>query len=146
MCSISGGCARIRNCRKRSSPLSSPPVPGSSLRQQRWIGVAGDSFAFWFSKYEARDCPKNSTILPLSPLVAGNFRFDTGQNLRAGVEWAFADSWTAKVEWLYVNLGNGNVNCINTTCTGFSGGPAIPVSVGLTENLIRAGVNYKFNW
>jgi len=25
-------------------------------------------------------------------------------------------------------------------------GPAIPVSVGLTENLFRVGVNYKFNF
>jgi len=58
----------------------------------------------------------------------------------------FADNWTAKVEYLYVNLGNGNVNCINTACVAVSGGPAIPVSVGLTENLFRVGVNYKFNF
>lgn len=75
-----------------------------------------------------------------------NTRNQAGWTAGAGVEWAFADSWTAKVEWLYVNLGNGSFNCINTTCTGFSGGPAIPVSVGLTENLIRVGVNYKFSF
>jgi outer membrane immunogenic protein len=63
-----------------------------------------------------------------------------------GIEWAFADNWTAKVEYLYVNLGNGSVNCTNAICTGFSGGPAIPVSVTLTENLIRAGVNFKFSF
>jgi len=45
-----------------------------------------------------------------------------------------------------INLGNGNVNCINTACVAVSGGPAIPVSVGLTENLFRVGVNYKFNF
>jgi len=70
----------------------------------------------------------------------------SGWTAGGGIEWAFADNWTAKVEYLYVNLGNGSVNCISATCTGFSGGPAIPVSVGLTENLIRAGVNYKFSW
>jgi len=81
----------------------------------------------------------------------GNTRNQAGWTAGAGVEWAFADSWTAKVEWLYVNLGNGSFNCINAACVAASGtalvaGPAIPVSVGLTENLIRVGVNYKFNF
>ena len=79
----------------------------------------------------------------------------SGWTAGAGVEWAFADNWTAKIEYLYVNLGNGSVNCATTACLVASGtgsptflpnGPPIPVSVGLTENLIRAGVNYKFNW
>jgi opacity protein-like surface antigen len=58
----------------------------------------------------------------------------------AGLEWAFADNWTAKVEYLYVNLGNGTVNCVNATCTALAGGNPLPVSVSLTENLFRAGV------
>ena len=78
----------------------------------------------------------------------------SGWTAGAGIEWAFADNWTAKVEYLYVNLGNSSVNCVNAVCTAASSlsvtgvppGPAIPVSVGLTENLIRAGVNYKFSW
>jgi outer membrane immunogenic protein len=75
----------------------------------------------------------------------------SGWTAGAGVEWAFADNWTAKVEYLYVNLGNGSINCTTTACTTASGGaappgPAIPVSVGLTENLVRAGVNFKFSF
>jgi outer membrane immunogenic protein len=75
----------------------------------------------------------------------------SGWTAGGGIEWAFTDNWTAKVEYLYVNLGNGSVNCVNTACaiTSGTGGlanvPPIPVSVGLTENLIRAGVNYKFS-
>jgi outer membrane immunogenic protein len=63
-----------------------------------------------------------------------------------GIEWAFADNWTAKVEYLYVNLGNGTVNCGTSACLAASGGPIIPVSVSLTENLFRAGVNFKFSF
>jgi len=76
----------------------------------------------------------------------------SGWTAGAGIEWAFADNWTAKVEYLYVNLGNGSVNCVTTACSIASGiggqanGPPIPVSVGLTENLIRAGVNFKFSF
>jgi len=69
-----------------------------------------------------------------------------------GIEWAFADGWSAKIEYLYVNLGNGSVNCATSACLEASEnvanptGVPIPVSVGLTENLFRVGVNYKFSW
>jgi outer membrane immunogenic protein len=69
-----------------------------------------------------------------------------GWTAGGGIEWAFADNWTAKIEYLYVNLGNGSVSCTTAACVAASGGPAIPVSVGLTENLIRAGVNFKFSF
>jgi outer membrane immunogenic protein len=55
----------------------------------------------------------------------------------AGVEAAFADNWTARIEYLYVDLGS-------TNCTTACGG--VPINVGLTENLVRAGVDYKFNF
>jgi outer membrane immunogenic protein len=77
----------------------------------------------------------------------------SGWTAGGGVEWAFADNWTAKIEYLYVDLGNRSFNCATTACVIASGtngitanGPAIPVTVGLTENLVRAGVNFKFNW
>jgi len=66
--------------------------------------------------------------------------FDTstqiGWTAGAGIEAAIAPNWTAKVEYLYVNLGNMtcNINCVPGT------------SVSLTENVIRAGINYKFSW
>ena len=60
-----------------------------------------------------------------------------------GVEYAFADNWTAKVEWLYVDFGN-----VSATCSTGIVCSVTPVSVntGLTENLFRVGVNYKFNF
>ena len=53
-----------------------------------------------------------------------------------GIEAAFAPNWTAKIEYLYVNLGSGTCNL---AC-----GLGIPVTVSLTENVVRAGLNYKF--
>ena len=52
---------------------------------------------------------------------------------------------TAKVEYLFVDIGSGTVNCVTGVCTAAYGGAPIPVSVSLTENLIRAGINFKFN-
>ncbi len=65
-----------------------------------------------------------------------------GWTAGAGIEAAFAPNWTAKIEYLYVDLGN--VNC-NGAC-GVIGITPIPTTVSLTENLVRAGINYKFSW
>jgi outer membrane immunogenic protein len=73
-------------------------------------------------------------------------RNQAGWTAGAGLEWAFADNWTAKIEYLYVNIGSGTVNCVTAACLGANGGAAIPISVSLTENLFRAGVNFKFNF
>jgi outer membrane immunogenic protein len=63
-----------------------------------------------------------------------NTRTQAGWTAGAGVEYAIDRNWTAKVEYLYVNLGTA-------TCTTAC---ATPTSVALTDNLIRVGVNYKF--
>jgi outer membrane immunogenic protein len=68
-----------------------------------------------------------------------------GWTAGVGVEVAFAENWTAKLEYLYANLGTGSVTC-TTACGVAAGMPGIPVSVGLTDNLIRLGVNFKFNF
>jgi outer membrane immunogenic protein len=59
----------------------------------------------------------------------------------AGVEYLFTDAISAKLEYLYVNLGN--VGCPSgTLCSA----DATNGQISFTENLIRAGVNYKFSW
>jgi outer membrane immunogenic protein len=55
----------------------------------------------------------------------------TGWTAGGGLEYAFLPNWTAKVEYLYVNFPSPSI----------AGG-----SFKDTENLIRAGVNYKFNF
>lgn len=54
----------------------------------------------------------------------------TGWTLGGGVEAALAGPWTAKVEYLYVDLGDGPT--IGTNSSDFH------------TNIVRAGLNYKF--
>ena len=69
----------------------------------------------------------------------------TGWTAGAGVEWAFLPNWTAKVEYLYVNLGNAA--CPATSCGNPIGAPpGTGTSVSFNENIVRAGINYKFGW
>jgi outer membrane immunogenic protein len=53
-----------------------------------------------------------------------------GWTLGGGVEAAIAGPWTAKLEYLYVDLGRGG---------GIAGADA-----GFKTNIVRAGLNYRF--
>ena len=63
--------------------------------------------------------------------VFGNSRDETkaGWTVGTGVEFAFAPQWTAKVEYLYVDLGN----------VEFAGN-----KTDFYTNVVRGGVNYRF--
>ena len=70
---------------------------------------------------------------------------EAGWTVGAGVEVALADNWTAKVEYLYTDLGTVNPNCGTATCLANNGGAPVPINISLTESLVRAGVNFKFH-
>jgi outer membrane immunogenic protein len=67
-----------------------------------------------------------------------------GWTAGAGIEAAFTPNLTGKIEYLYVDFANSN--CPATSC-GFGPGPAfapVTTTVTLKENIVRAGINYKF--
>jgi outer membrane immunogenic protein len=66
----------------------------------------------------------------------------TGWTAGAGIEWAFLPNWTAKVEYLYVDLGSQSCGFAN--CGGGTFATPVVTTVSLTENIVRAGVNFKF--
>jgi outer membrane immunogenic protein len=59
-----------------------------------------------------------------------------GWTVGAGVEYAFISNWSAKVEYLYVDLGAASCSA---ACSG-----GVPFEASFTSNIVRAGVNYKF--
>ncbi len=62
----------------------------------------------------------------------------TGWTAGGGLEWMFAPNWSAKVEYLYMDLSSGGV----TGGWGWNYGYHFHPEV----NIVRAGVNYHFNW
>jgi outer membrane immunogenic protein len=81
----------------------------------------------------------NGTVTtPAGAASFSNSNTLSGWTVGGGIEWAFWDHWTAKFEYLYIDFGNGsNFNVLTT--------PAVGVTTGhLTDNIARAGVNYKF--
>jgi outer membrane immunogenic protein len=69
----------------------------------------------------------------LMPASGNDWR--AGWTVGAGVEAAIAPNWTAKLEYLHVDLGNGQV---------FNIVPGIAESVSFKADIVRAGINYKF--
>jgi outer membrane immunogenic protein len=78
--------------------------------------------------------------------VAGSTSVSTSRSgavLGTGIEYAFMPNWSAKVEYDYYDFGTKNVS------TSFAvAGVAIPISAStkLTEQVVKFGVNYRFNW
>jgi outer membrane immunogenic protein len=65
-----------------------------------------------------------------------------GWTVGAGSEWMFPRNWSAKLEYLYIDLGN--VSAVGNPTPAL---PPLQVSYlwHTRENIVRAGVNYHFN-
>jgi outer membrane immunogenic protein len=76
----------------------------------------------------------------LNPPATFNATAKFGWAAGAGLEYAFSENWSAKAEYLFVDLGVAS-------CTSAANcGSAAGASVTLTENLVRGGFNYRFSW
>jgi outer membrane immunogenic protein len=73
----------------------------------------------------------------------------TGWTAGGGAEWMFWPNWSAKVEYLYYDLGRVNYAVAPITQVF----PAAPywthfpsANTRFNGNIVRAGLNYHFNW
>jgi outer membrane immunogenic protein len=58
----------------------------------------------------------------------------------AGVEWGFKPNWSAKIEYNHIDFGSSTI--LVTTSNGLTS----LVSSSYRVDLVKAGVNYRFNW
>jgi outer membrane immunogenic protein len=75
-----------------------------------------------------------------------------GYTAGGGVEWMFMPNWSAKAEYLYYDLGKVSGTTYNIAYPLIAGGGAPELSnitnytARVSGNIVRAGVNYHFNW
>jgi outer membrane immunogenic protein len=70
-----------------------------------------------------------------------------GWTLGGGVETKLDSRWSAKIEYLYVDLGTVSETLaipVNAAFTGGGASAAAQHSTHVTDNVIRAGMNYRF--
>jgi outer membrane immunogenic protein len=94
------------------------------------IGYAWDRFMPYITGGAAYGNVKASSLLGSTSDT--NFGWTVG----AGAEFALAGNWTAKLEYLYADLGD--VDC-GAACT-----LTPPANVDFHTNIVRAGLNYRF--
>ena len=102
-----------------------------------------------------RNSPGNPVIRPLASFMGAGGYSDTrvGWTVGGGLEWMFWPNWSAKVEYLYYDLGAMQyaTNFVWYAAMDFAGIPDGPINTPVTRmkfngNIVRAGVNYHFNW
>jgi outer membrane immunogenic protein len=71
-----------------------------------------------------------------APGFAGATQTNAGWTAGGGVELALTNNWTAKAEYLHVDLGN--MNC------GFNCGVVAGNNVSIKSDQVRGGVNFRF--
>jgi outer membrane immunogenic protein len=66
-----------------------------------------------------------------------------GWTIGGGIESMFAANWTAKLEFLYMDLGSISNSVVLPVAAGFPLGANVTSRV--TDSVIRGGINYKFS-
>jgi outer membrane immunogenic protein len=90
----------------------------------------------------------NDPLASITAVSASESR--TGWTFGAGVEYAFAPCWSAFIEYNYLDFGTSDASSThflslpNNVPAGF----VLPIQVNVTErfHVLKAGVNYKFDW
>ena len=98
--------------------------------QGRWLPYVTGGLAYGENKFSG-----SGTVGAL-PVAFSQSNTNVGWTVGAGLEWAFWDKWSAKIEYLYMDLGNGSTIALT---------PTSAVSTGrMTDNVARVGVNFHF--
>jgi outer membrane immunogenic protein len=131
-----------------------PPATTNCETKSDWLGTARARLGWAWDRvlvYGTGGAAFGNVQAGFNPpfAVAGssfNSQTEFGWTAGAGVEFAFAQNWTGKVEYLFVDLENGSC----TTACNFvgAGGVTTTPNIGVKyyENLVRGGINYKFGW
>ena len=107
----------------------------AGLAFDRWL-VYGKGGAAW-----ASDKYSFTSVTPtLLPTFNGS-ETRWGWMVGAGLEYAFYDNWSAKIEYNYLGLRSNNLQFTDTTGQFF-------LNIGTQQqlHLVKAGLNYRWGW
>jgi outer membrane immunogenic protein len=121
-----------------SSVGSGTPAPFAVNRGVNWFGTArGRVGVSLFSPqllfYGTGGFAYGEIELKQGGFLGALSQTGTGWTAGGGVEWAFLPNWSAKVEYLYTDIGSGNW------------GRFSPIEQRVHLHTARAGVNYHFD-
>jgi outer membrane immunogenic protein len=111
--------------------------PGCAVRRDEWpwlfYGKAGGGWV-------GNDDFTITNLTTGTSITASNNNTNSGWLVGAGIEWAFAPSWSAKVEYNFLGLDDRTF----TVPAGFLAGDTFTRSRDI--QMLKVGINYRFNW
>jgi outer membrane immunogenic protein len=120
------------------SGTTSTLCPVGCTTRNDWLGTVRGRVGYAFDRFLPYVTGGLSAgdIRATTPGFAGATQTNLGWTIGAGMEVAIAGNWSAKAEYLHVDLGS--FSC------GLACGLVTPDNVSFRANLLRGGVNYKF--
>jgi hypothetical protein len=119
----------------------------ATLRARLGVAVTPDAIAYVTGGAAVGEVMTAGTVFgfdadgdPINTIVSSH-NTKAGWTVGGGIEGRIADNWTGKIEYLYLDLGA--VTTIPATPPGAT--TAVAFSSRVTDNLLRVGVNYKFD-
>jgi outer membrane immunogenic protein len=121
----------------RGSAVNAPCLGVSCETRNSWLATARGRIGYSFGRFMPYVTAGGAFgDVKMNPIgLASQTDTRAGWTAGGGVEFALTGPWTAKVEYLYVDLGNETCNAANC---------GIATSVDFTSNIVRAGLNYRF--
>lgn len=111
-------------------------ILGATLTtQNNWLGTTRGRVGYAFDRflpYLTGGVAYGSVKAEVAPFGLSERKTKFGWTLGAGLEYGFLGNWTAKAEYLYVDLGRFNTSFAPATRVNFK------------EHALRLGVNYRF--
>lgn len=88
----------------------------------------------------------NSIIIPAAVASGVTRKIASGWTIGGGTESRLFGNWTAKLEYLYIDLGgsSGSAAAFTGLIPGLPPITAITASAHIRDSIVRAGLNYKF--
>jgi outer membrane immunogenic protein len=124
------------------------PVTNTAQTSETWLdtlrGRLGFAFNRWmiFGTGGAAFTNEGVQICNVAIGCGSQSTIVTGWTAGVGVEYAFADNWSAKLEYLHVDFGSQHFSQTADPVGSFF----LARDVTLTDDIVRVGVNYKFGW
>jgi outer membrane immunogenic protein len=129
-----------------------PPVPVSLDQKLEWFGtvrgragilVSPKVLLYATGGLAYGGVSTGETISGLNGFSNTDTR--VGYTVGAGIEGVIGGNWTAKLEYLFVDLGRTSGSFATTTPATGGGLLASNFSSRITDNVLRVGVNYTFS-
>jgi outer membrane immunogenic protein len=116
---------------------TSVPCAASCQTSNDWLATARGRIGYAFNRVlpYATGGGAFGDVKIVRTGFAGDTETRAGWTAGAGLEVAINGPWTAKVEYLYADLGTANCSAANC---------GISTNADLTANIVRGGVNYRF--